>query len=310
MTAAAAVTSFWRSTGLMIAPPALSWAAGHAMVPTVRVHGDERVEVLFSPRDHEGRSHVVRAWLTGDLPGPVTVEPDPVLSPGPLGAFDESGVNPSCLLEADGRWLLFYIGWRVGGSVPFQTTIGCAASDDDGRTFTRTADGPVVGPSVHDPYLATSPWVIRERGAWRLWYASGVRWEATPDGPRPHYRIRHGESDDGVTWRPGPVSIGFETADEHAIARPCVLFEDGRYKMWFSHRGRRYRIGYAESEDGITWTRRSEPAPPTPSGAGWDEEMVEYPVVFDYRGRRHMLYNGDGYGRTGIGHAVLESASR
>ena len=36
--------------------------------------------------------------------------------------------------------------------------------------------------------------------------------------------------------------------------------------------------------------------------------MVEYPVVFDFRGARHMLYNGNGYGRTGIGHAEYESA--
>jgi hypothetical protein len=33
--------------------------------------------------------------------------------------------------------------------------------------------------------------------------------------------------------------------------------------------------------------------------------MQAYPFVFDEGGRRYMLYNGDGYGRTGIGLAVL-----
>ena len=28
--------------------------------------------------------------------------------------------------------------------------------------------------------------------------------------------------------------------------------------------------------------------------------MVEYPFVFDHRGSRYMLYNGNGYGATGI----------
>jgi hypothetical protein len=134
-----------------------------------------------------------------------------------------------------------------------------------------------------------------------------VRWEPTDAGPKPHYRIRHADSEDGLTWRPGPVSIDFEAADEHAIARPCVLREEGVYRMWFSHRGTRYRIGYAESPDGVRWRRRDAPAPPRPSGQGWDAEMVEYAAVFDFRGRRHMLYNGDGYGRTGIGHATLEA---
>ena len=34
--------------------------------------------------------------------------------------------------------------------------------------------------------------------------------------------------------------------------------------------------------------------------------MVAYACVFDHRGSRYMLYNGNGYGETGIGWAVLE----
>jgi hypothetical protein len=278
------------------------------MVPTVRVHGDERVEMLFSPRDEQGRSYVARAWFD-EMPGDPALEPEPVLDPGPLGAFDDAGVNPSCLVEAPDGWRLYYIGWHLGVSVPFQTYIGCAFSDDGGRTFRRRAEGPLVGRSEHNPYLATSPWVLREDDRWRLWFASGRRWEATAGGARPHYHIRHAESQDGLEWRlPGTPAIDFADPHEHALARPCVLRDGATYRMWFSHRGERYRIGYAESGDGVRWTRRTEPAPPAPSGAGWDAEMTEYPAVFDFRGRRHMLYNGDGYGRTGIGHAVLEEA--
>ncbi|MFM8395102.1 MAG: hypothetical protein ACKOB4_14370, partial [Acidobacteriota bacterium] len=41
------------------------------------------------------------------------------------------------------------------------------------------------------------------------------------------------------------------------------------------------------------------------SAAGWDDEMIEYPFVFEHRGRLFMLYNGNGYGRTGFGLALL-----
>jgi hypothetical protein len=303
------MSAVWIRSGRVLAPPDhLPWVQSHAMVPTVRVHEDERVEVLFSPRDADGRSHVARAWFDA-MPGEPRVMDEPLLSPGPLGAFDERGVNPSCLVRDGDRWLLFFIGWRVGVDVRFQTAIGCATSEDDGQTFVRVADGPVVGCSREDPYFATSPWVMREGARWRMWYASGVRWEPTSDGARPHYRIRHAESDDGMTWRPGDVSIDFSDAAEHAIARPCVTRDDAGYQMWFSHRGSRYRIGYAESADGDRWVRKTEPAPPEPSGSGWDAEMVEYPVVFRFQGSQHMLYNGDGYGRTGIGHAILEDAT-
>jgi hypothetical protein len=69
--------------------------------------------------------------------------------------------------------------------------------------------------------------------------------------------------------------------------------------MWYSYRGKNYRIGYAESDDGLNWKRKDE-------DAGIDvSEMIEYPFVFDHKGGRYMLYNGNGYGKTGIGLAVL-----
>ena len=39
---------------------------------------------------------------------------------------------------------------------------------------------------------------------------------------------------------------------------------------------------------------------------GWDSEMICYPYVFDHGRNRYMLYNGNGYGKTGFGLAVLE----
>jgi hypothetical protein len=35
--------------------------------------------------------------------------------------------------------------------------------------------------------------------------------------------------------------------------------------------------------------------------------MLEYPFVFDAGNRRCMLYNGNDYGKAGIGLAVLDS---
>ena len=43
-------------------------------------------------------------------------------------------------------------------------------------------------------------------------------------------------------------------------------------------------------------------------GSEWESEMVEYPCVFVWAGRRYMLYNGNDYGRTGVGIAVLDHA--
>jgi hypothetical protein len=134
--------------------------------------------------------------------------------------------------------------------------------------------------------------------------------------PLHHYHVRYAESKDGIDWKPtGKVSIDFDSPIEYAISRPCIVKDGSTYKMWYGHRATpgatTYRIGYAESKDGIEWTRLDAQAGIEVSSerGDWDSEMIEYPHVIDHDGRRYMLYNGNGYSKTGIGLAVLESSS-
>jgi hypothetical protein len=102
--------------------------------------------------------------------------------------------------------------------------------------------------------------------------------------------------------------MAFEHPTEIAIARPSVIRDKDRWRMWFCHRGLDYpyRIGYAESADGVTWRRQDARSGIHASDSGWDSEMIAYPFVFDHAGDRYMLYSGNGYGRGGMGLAVLE----
>jgi hypothetical protein len=277
------------------------------MVPVAEPRADF-VRVYFSARDAEGRSSTGYADVdpTDSRPEP-RFGPHALLQPGALGTFDDSGAMGACVLSHDGRTFLYYIGWSRGVSVPFYTFIGCAVSADGGETFTRVSQAPVVERGPRDPFLTTSPWVVVEDGRWRMWYASGTGWRAEPGGPRHFYNIRHAESDNGLTWRRSEAAcIDFGADGEYAIARPCVVRDGAVYRMWYSYRGDAYRIGHAESRDGIEWERKDDEVGIDVSDSGWDSDMIEYPCVFDYGGTRYMLYNGNGYGATGIGLAVLE----
>jgi hypothetical protein len=301
----------WKKQGLVIpAPPPLSWAASHAALPVVRPLEDDALELYFSTRDERGRSHIAAATVSSGAPlDAVHYRESPVLAPGPLGAFDDAGVTSACIVESEGRLYQYYSGWSLGVSVPFYFYVGCAISDDGGATFERVSSAPLLERDEFDPFLTASPWVLRENGTWRMWYVSGTGWELHDGRPRHRYHIKYAESSDGIDWRrTGQVCIDYGVASEYAIARPCVVHEDGRYRMWFSARGESYRLGYAESEDGLDWARDDDRAGVEPSPRGWDSEMVAYPCVFDRAGRRHLLYNGNGYGATGIGYAVSESA--
>jgi hypothetical protein len=306
------LTGSWARRGrLLEGPPDRPWAASHAALPAVGAIDGGGFDLYFSPRDSDGRAHVARARVeSGDDPGDLElqgVDGEPVLSPGALGAFDDSGVTTSWVTSHAGREHLYYTGWTRGVSVPFYFYVGLAVSDDGGKTFHRASPAPVLERNDVDPLLTASPCVLVEGGTWRMWYVSCVRWAEVDGEPRHWYHVKYAESDDGVRWsRSGVVCIDFKDESEYAIARPCVVRDGSLYRMWFSARGDAYRLGYAESRDGISWERRDADAGIEPSQSGFDSEMLAYPLVFDFNGRRHMLYNGNGYGATGIGHAVLE----
>ena len=300
----------WSKRGVLVpAPPPLPWATSHAALPVVTTAGDE-VRLFCSSRDAQKRSHVASGWL--DLRrGSVSYEDRIAITIGPLGAFDDHGVTSSCLTEHRGRTLQYYTGWSLGVTVPFYLAIGCAVSEDGGRTFTKVSPAPVVGRSSADPFLTASPSVLVDGGTWRMWYVSGTEWHVEAGVVRHRYHIKYAESSDGIEWRAnGRVCIDYRDPSETSIARPCVMKDGDLYRMWYCSRGVSYRIGYAESSDGLIWTRKDDEVGIEPSVEGWDSEMQAYPFVFDYGGERHMLYNGNGFGATGIGHAVLESAER
>jgi hypothetical protein len=299
----------WAKRGLVVPSPApVEWATSHAMVPFAE-QADGHIRLYFSGRDDEGRS--VTGFAEGDpfRPESLRFADRPILKPGRLGTFDDSGAMGSCLVSNGRRKYLYYIGWSRGVSVPFYTFIGCAVSDDAGLTFERTSDAPLLDRSADDPYLTTSPWVLLDGGKWRMWYASGRGWKMEDGNPKHYYHLRYAESEDGITWRrTGRVAIDFASSEEYAIARPCVIKTETGYRMWYSYRGDVYRIGYAESDDGFDWERKDTEAGIDVSRDGWDSEMIEYPYVFKHGTDWLMLYNGNDYGETGIGLAVGSAA--
>jgi hypothetical protein len=296
--------------GLLVGgPPPVEWATTHASVPFAARPEDGSLRLFFSSRDVEGRSHVGYADVDLEQRTVSGYSEQPLLSPGELGAFDDNGTMGSCLVRHGADEYLYYIGWSLGLTVPFYTYVGCAVRSAGREAFTRVSQAPVLVRTAVDPYFTTAPWVLVEDGRWRMWYATGTGWGERDGRPLHRYRICYAESADGLSWqRDGTVCIDFSGKEEFALTRPCVVRDGDLYRMWYSRRGPTYRIGYAESGDGISWTRMDDEAGIDVSPRGWDSQMIEYPCVVDATDRRYLFYNGNGYGETGIGLAVLEES--
>jgi hypothetical protein len=298
----------WRKIGRIFQPRGeLPWMRSHAANPAAEHRGGDLFRVYFSSRDGHNRSSI--AWLEVDLRRPLDVlrvAEQPVVAPGAPGTFDDSGASMGCLIAAPGgARYLYYLGWNLGVTVPWRNSIGLAVSANADAPFEKYSPAPILDRSRADPYSVSYPWVMLEAGGWRMWYGSNLAWGKNKEDMM--HVIKHAESRDGLHWAPdGAAAVGLREG-EIALSHPCVLKDADRYRMWYGYRGAFYRIGYAESADGRRWLRRDDAAGIAPSASGWDSEAVTYACVFDHRDARYMLYNGNGYGRTGFGLAVLEA---
>ncbi len=298
----------WKKLGLVFCPSGeTEWMQSHAAVPIAESIGGDLYKIYFSSRDKQNQSYTGYVVIDIKIPQKIIdVSKQPVLFPGELGEFDDSGAMATWLTIHEDRKFLYYIGWNLGVTVPFRNSIGLATNtQDDG--FNRYSSGPIVDRSIHEPHFCASCCVLTEQDLWRMWYLSCTGWRMREGKPEHQYHIKYAESKDGINWqREGLVAIDFANDSEFAISRPSVIHDNDCWKMWYSCRGQSYRIGYAESEDGRQWERLDQQAGIDVSSDGWDSKMIEYPFVFDHDGERYMLYNGNDYGKTGFGLAVLE----
>lgn len=308
----------WNRYGLIYAPSgANGFDASHCHKPTPILLDSEIVRVYFGVRDSTRKTRTTFIDLDpDDLKRIIHIHEKPVIDLGKIGAFDDSGANVCSVVRHEGLIYMYFIGWNPSTTVHTRNSIGLAVSEDNGITFRRLYDGPILDRNKDEPYYTGAVDVIVSNGKWEMWYTSGSAWKIINGKPEIWYHIKYAHSVNGIDWiRDNNLCIPPSNEFE-ATARPSVIKENGKYKMWYSRRNiinfrtdpkSDYRGGYAESKDGLDWVRMDSQFGLSPSGEGWDSDSIAYPYVIDIHGRRVMFYNGNGFGATGFGYAELES---
>ena len=301
----------WVSLGpILTIEQGLPWMVSHVAVPTVDYLGDGEIRLYFCSRDQLNRSRIGFAELNLRDPKNIKyISPKPILDIGELGSFDDSGVTPTFVMKKDEKKYLYYVGWSQSKTVRFQLAVGLAQSQD-GIKFERVSRAPILDRVKSDPLLtATLSIIEKPEGKYNMWYISGDEWFNINGETFPKYNVKYASSTDGVVWkRTGVSCINYENAEEHAIARPSVIFEDDIFKMWYSkksHDYNNYTIGYGVSHDGINWTRYDHLVKFENLTTGFDDKMQAYGDILNFNNKKYMFYNGNDYGKTGIGLAVL-----
>jgi predicted GH43/DUF377 family glycosyl hydrolase len=302
----------WQKRGHIYSPdPSLWWAKSHAHVPTAYLM-DDCIRVFYTGLDEHRYGRIGYVDLERDNPSQIRyIAPEPVLELGDIGCFDDSGLVPSYFMPYKDRFYLYYIGFQRAERVPYMLFTGLATSTD-GTHFERYSRSPILDRTANEPFSRSAPCIIIEGTRWRMWYWSALAWQQDSHGIHYQTVIRHASSEDGIHWQASPeICISPYFPDEYAVGRPWVMKTETVYKMWYSMRShtKGYRMGYAESVDGLRWRRLDAQMALDVSETGWDSEMVCYPCTVSVDGELLLFYNGNRHGYSGFGYAVWSKNS-
>jgi hypothetical protein len=287
----------------------------HAQVPVVDIHNDSYWRIYYSKRI-DNKSHPFYIDVEVGNPSNILNESkSPILELGELGKFDVAGVMPTEIITIKNKKYLYYIGWTNRLDVPYHNTLGLAISNDNGNTWNKFSDGPIFGTSYREPGYVGTISVIKKNKLFYGYYLSCREWKIIDAKTEPIYDIKYATSTNGIDWLPAGTAVKLGNG-EGGISKASLLKIKNVYYMWFSVRMENdyrnnpqnsYRIRCAISYNLENWERFDAGGLDIDTYSKWENEMVEYPHVITYRKKLFMFYNGNGFGKTGIGYATAKT---
>lgn len=307
------MTLRWNKIGHVFAQDgSLPWAVDSALTPTPYAIREDEIRVYAGFRDGEGISRIGYVDVSASDPQRVLrVSKRPVLDRGRDGCFDDNGVILGDVVRVGVKLRMYYVGFQLVKRAKFLAFSGAAESSDNGETFQRLSEAPVMDRVHGATAIRAIHTALQENGEWRVWYAVGDGWELIAGKPFPQYNIWTTTSPDGLTFtRPGTLCVDNE-GDEYRIGRPSVYRHGHGYMMFYTKgtkSGEDYFPGVAFSADGIMWERRDEKFGLELSSEGFDSRHLCYPRLVSAGGRTLCFYNGNNMGAEGFGVTELLQA--
>lgn len=289
-----------------------AWSRSHAMGPTPFLLDEETIRVFLTTLDEQGRGRPMFVDVAADNPTRVlNVSRCPLLDIGVPGTFDDNGLMAISFVQTkSGELFMYYAGFEICTQIRYRILSGLAISADGGESFKRYSKAPILERTSEELYFRCGPFAMLDEGVFKLWYVAGSEWMKLNGKAMPVYDLRYLESTDGIHWADrGTLSMAITGEDEHGFGRPWVIKRGPNdYQLFYSIRRRSfgaYRLGYAESTDGIHWVRKDDEMGLDVSPDGFDTHAIMYSAVINVKGKTYCFYNGNNFGEGGFGVAEL-----
>lgn len=271
----------------------------HAANPLPKHLHDDTYRVYYNGRDVNNRSSVSYVDIDIVKRALVLDYKKPILIPKP-NSFYSHGISIGNIWNIKQFTYMNFMGWNCPDNKHWYGEIGYCQLHSEHVKYPKL----LLGLNTEDSISLSYPHIMFDDGIYKMWYGSTISW--TSENNEMIHVIKYASSVDGINWISHGVSIPYDLGKAQAFSRPTVIKIDGIYHMWYSYRkgdGSLYDIGYSKSTDGIIWSFPESNI--ENSSDDWDSEMMCYPHVFKHEDKIYMLYNGNGFGKTGFGIAIL-----
>tara|TARA_Y100000768_G_C23986083_1_gene688920 strand:+ start:1386 stop:2294 length:909 start_codon:yes stop_codon:yes gene_type:complete len=294
----------FRKNGLIIGSKDIPWVKNHLWVPTAYKLNRSKIIVFFAGRNFKNESDTGYFVYDINLNKVTKISKKPVLSRGVLGMFDDSAVIPSHIIKIGRKYFMYYVGWTQGKKVPFFSSIGLAKSNSIYGPFKKIGKAPIIGKSNEDPFFVATCFVEKRKNLFEMYYTSNLGWSKNKKKAFPLYLIKRCTSKDGVKWKfNNDRIINFASSDEVAITRPWIIEYNKKKVMFFSCKKKFYKM-YAAFKNRNKWTRKFNISFTNSSEYKFDNKSQEYGSIIKMKQNYYMFYNGNDYGKKGIGLAI------
>jgi len=233
---------------------------------------------------------------------------NPVLSPSASGS-DAGYVNHACVrIATTGTYMMWYTGAPSVGGYPRRIHLATSA---DGESWTKhgfvLSNGNSASWECYSVHMGTVLW-DSSASLWKMWYVG--HGNGTGSSPFDGWQeIGYATSPGGTTWTKSGSNPIFQATenevdfDRNTCRAPAVLYDesDSLYKMWYygtKNNSEHYGpTGYAESSDGVAWTRICQ--------INDNDDQYVCPDVLLINGNYHMFhdigaYTGYAFSRNGM----------
>ena len=295
----------WVSRGLILKPSKdIWWMYSHVGASCAEVIDKNKIKLYISGRASDNKSRIGCAYIEiGKKIRVIKIDKNPILDlPKKPGFFDTDGILYPYIINFKRKTFLYYCGWMNHKTFTYNCNIGVAIKKNN--QYKKYSNYPIIPLDEIDPIGTGSMAIYKvNKNLLRMYYVSFLPWEDNNGSYEPRYYIKIAESVDGIKWKKlNKTALGLQK-NEIAVAKPSVYLDNKNINLFFCARGQYYKIYQATSKNGINFLRNKN-ALLLPSG-NWDSQSQTYPYVFKVNNRLIMLYNGNKYGKTGLGFAEL-----